>query len=94
MVYIVINDALEIKGYVKIGITSNLTDRLTTYNTSCKHSVIWHRSCQTEENMLLLDKLIKKKLKHCQVKANREHYIGNVDYLVGEIEKCLNFILE
>ena len=34
-----------------IGKATNLTERLSTYNKTCDHEVIYYKSCENEENM-------------------------------------------
>jgi hypothetical protein len=93
VIYIIVNDALKTKEQVKIGMTCDLTDRLSTYNTSCQHKVLYHRSCKDEETMIIVDKLIKKRLSHCRSQANREYFIGELDYLIKNIDECIDFII-
>jgi ABC-type Zn uptake system ZnuABC Zn-binding protein ZnuA len=93
VIYIVVNDALKIKGQVKIGMACDLTERLSTYNTSCQHEVLYHRSCKDEDTMNIVDKLIKKRLAHCRFQANREYFIGELDYLIKNINECIDFVI-
>jgi hypothetical protein len=94
VIYIIINDALKMKELFKIGMTRNLIHRLSTYNTSCQHEVLYFsKSCKDTETMSLIDKMIKKRLAHCRIQNNREFFIGDLWYLIKNIDECINFIL-
>jgi hypothetical protein len=58
-----------------IGKAINLTDRLSTYNKTCDHEVIYYKKCEDEENMDLSEKLILKKLEKYREVANRDRFI-------------------
>jgi hypothetical protein len=58
-----------------IGKATNLTDRLSTYNKTCDHEVIFYKSCENEENMNLSEKLILNKLDKYREVTNRDRFV-------------------
>jgi hypothetical protein len=58
-----------------IGKATNLTDRLSTYNKTCDHEVIYYKSCENEESMNLSEKLILIKLDKYREVTNRDRFI-------------------
>jgi len=58
-----------------IGKATNLTERLSTYNKTCDHEVVFYKSCENEENMNLSEKLILNKLDKYREVTNRDRFI-------------------
>ncbi len=58
-----------------IGKATNLTDRLSTYNKTCDHEVVYYKECESEENMDLSEKLILNKLDKYREVSNRDRFI-------------------
>ena len=58
-----------------IGKATNLTDRLSTYNKTCDHEVVFYKSCENEENMNLSEKLILNKLDKYREVTNRDRFV-------------------
>jgi hypothetical protein len=72
-----------------IGKATNLTDRLSTYNKTCDHEVVYFKTCETEENMDLSEKLILNKLDKYREVANRDRFILPID---EDIKLFMNII--
>ena len=72
-----------------IGKATNLTDRLSTYNKTCDHEVVYYKKCETEENMDLSEKLILNKLDKYREVANRDRFILPLD---EDIKLFMNII--
>jgi hypothetical protein len=58
-----------------MGKATNLKSRLSTYNKSCEHEVIYYKGCKTEENMCIIENIILKKLNIYREQANRNRFI-------------------
>ncbi len=58
-----------------IGKATNLTDRLSIYNKTCDHEVVYYKECESEENMNLSEKLILIKLDKYREVLNRDRFI-------------------
>lgn len=62
-----------------VGKACVLKDRLSTYNKTCAHEVIYYRSCNSKENMGLCEQLVLNKLDKYREVANRDRFILPVD---------------
>ena len=58
-----------------IGKATNLTERLSTYNKTCDHEVVYYKSCENEESMNLSEKLILIKLDKYREVTNRDRFV-------------------
>jgi hypothetical protein len=102
VIYIVTTEYREAQGHYKIGKTQDLKNRMSTYNTSEKHEVIYHTSCQDKETMNIMEKLIHKKLNSKRVanafasEANREWFESSEDAedFIKLIEECKRMVCE
>jgi hypothetical protein len=79
VVYIVTTEYREAQGHYKIGKTQDLQNRLSTFNTTDKHEVIYYTSCRNKETMDILEKAIHNKLENCRVEPNREWFKSEED---------------
>ena len=57
-----------------VGKATNLKQRLSGYNKTSEHEVIYYKSCDTEQNMNLAELLVLNKLQKYQEKANRDRF--------------------
>jgi hypothetical protein len=57
------------------GKATKLTDRLSIYNKTCDHEVVYYKECESEENMNLSEKLILIKLDKYREVLNRDRFI-------------------
>ncbi len=58
-----------------IGKATNLTDRLSTYNKTCDHEVVYYKECKNEEHMDLSEKIILLMLDEYREVINRDRFI-------------------
>ena len=58
-----------------IGKAANLTDRLSTYNKTCDHEVVFYKECKNEEHMDLSEKIILLMLDEYREVINRDRFI-------------------
>jgi hypothetical protein len=96
VIYIVTTEYKEAQGHYKIGKTQDLQKRLSTYNTTDKHEVIYYTSCGDKETMDILEKLIHKKLNSKRVEPNKEWFESEDDGedLIKIIEDCKKILCE
>jgi len=94
VIYIVTTEYKEAQGYYKIGKAQDLQKRLSTYNTSEKHEVIYYTSCKTKKKMDILEQLIHDKLEDKRVEPNKEWFESEEDSedFVKVIEECKKFV--
>ena len=79
-----------------LGKAENLTNRLSVYNKSDEHEVIYYESCGEIEDMDMAENMIFKKLKEYREQANRERFIlpkeKDIEYFKDTIRECIKFI--
>jgi hypothetical protein len=76
VVYIVTTEYKEAQGHYKIGKAQDLQKRLSVYNTSEKHEVIYNTSCKNKKSMDLLEQIIHMKLEEDKrVEPNKEWFL-------------------
>jgi len=88
------NDHLKNRIYI-IGKAKDLKKRLSTYNKTCDHQVIYYKKCINEEILNLVELMTLKILKKYQEKANRDRFIlpveNDISLFINTIENCINF---
>ena len=77
-----------------IGKTVNLTQRLSNYNKSNEHEVIYYKECNNEDDMTIIELTILNKLKKYQEKANRDRFIlpieNDISLFTNIIDNCIH----
>jgi len=63
------------KGIYIIGKAKKLTNRLSSYNKTAEHKVIYYKECIDENIMNLVELMVLTKLDHYREKANRDRFI-------------------
>ena len=58
-----------------IGKAIKLTKRLSAYNKTAEHEVIYYKECKTEEQLDIIEKIVLEKLSKYKEKANRDRFI-------------------
>ena len=96
VVYIITNPDLQARQTYILGSATNLTNRLSTYNKSAEHKVIYYAKCKNKEAMKALELFILQNLSAYREQANRDRFKvpegQTVDFFVEklkEIEKLL-----
>ena len=79
-----------------LGKAENLTNRLSVYNKSDEHEVIYYQECLDEEKMSIAETMIFNRLKDYREQANRERFVlpenKDVEYFKDIIKKVIEFI--
>ena len=88
-------DHLRRRTYI-IGKAKNLTQRLSTYNKTCDHTVVHYRECKNEDDMDTAETIILNKLRDYREQANRDRFIlpedKEVSFFTETIENCVSFL--
>jgi len=94
VIYIVTTEHKKELGHYKIGKTQDLKKRLSTYNTTDTHEVIYNISCKNKNNMDLLEKIIHLRLDEHRIEQNKEWFLSNdnANDFIKIIDECKNFI--
>lgn len=58
-----------------LGKANDLTSRLSTYNKSDEHEVIYYQRCGDEETMSMVENMVFRHLREYREQANRERFI-------------------
>ena len=96
VVYILTTSNMKKERRYILGKAENLTNRLSVYNKSDEHEVIYYESCGEIEDMDMAENMIFKKLKEYREQANRERFIlpkdKEIEYFKNTIRECIKFI--
>ena len=96
-IYLLTTNNLKKERKYILGKTINLKNRLSTYNKTDDHEVIYYKTCESKENMDIIEKMILKKLEQYKEKTNRERLIlpecKTVDYFKNIIDENINFLV-
>jgi hypothetical protein len=88
-------DHLRRRTYI-IGKAKNLTNRLSTYNKTCDHTVVHHRECKNEDDMDAVETMVLAKLRSHREQANRDRFIlpddKNESFFTQMIDECVRFL--
>ena len=76
-----------------IGKAKDLKDRLSTYDKSCDHKVIYYKECKSEDDMKIIEEMVLQKLD--KYVANRDRIVLPIDndikLFTDIIDSCVNF---
>ena len=92
VVYIITTESRELKKEYKIGKTQDLTNRLSTYNTTEDHKVVFFVECESQDEMNMLEKFVFLELAYLRIRANREWFCGEVEKIIKTIIECNEFV--
>jgi len=96
VIYVLTTSSLKKDRRYILGKAVNLTKRLSTYNKSDEHEVIFYASCPNKEKMSLVESMVFDKLCKCRERANRERFIlpgdEDINLFSETIKDCINFV--
>ena len=94
VVYIVTTEYKEAQGHYKIGKAQDLQKRMSVYNTTDKHEVIYSTSCKTKKKMDLLEQIVHDKLEDKRIEPNKEWFLSeeDADDFIKVIEECKQLV--
>ncbi len=97
VIYIVTTEDNKKKGIYIVGKAKELKTRLSTYNKTSEHEVVYYKSCKSEEDMNVIELMVINKLKEYKEKANRDRFIlpleKNINFFTDIIDKLIKFYL-
>jgi hypothetical protein len=95
VIYILTTKRLKKDNIYIIGKAKNLTTRLSTYNKTDEHEVIYYEQCKDEDNMNIVEHMVLSKLNIYREQANRDRFILQYPYDISlfknTIKECINF---
>ena len=96
VIYILTTDDNMKKRIYIIGKAKILKNRLSTYNKTAEHEVVYYKECSNEEEMNLIECIVLNKLDKYREKANRDRFIlpveNDINLFKNTIDKCIEFV--
>ena len=100
VIYIVTTEYKEAQGHYKIGKAKDLKERMSVYNTTDKHEVIYYTNCKTKKKMDILEQLVHDKLEDKRIadasapEPNKEWFLSEEDAedFIKIIEECKKIV--
>tara|TARA_B110000259_G_C14030741_1_gene406573 strand:- start:5237 stop:5830 length:594 start_codon:yes stop_codon:yes gene_type:complete len=96
VIYILTTPSLKKDSRYILGKAKNLTNRLSTYNKTDEHEVIFYQECNNENLMSLVETVVFQKLEEYREQANRERFIlpddKKIDLFINIIKDTVNFL--
>jgi len=95
VIYIVTTEDNKLRRNYIVGKARNLTCRLSTYNKTAEHEVVYHRKCPDEHTMNIIEASVMKKLEKYRECANRDRFIlpedAEISLFTNIIDSCVTF---
>lgn len=96
VLYLITNDALKPHHIYIVGKSNNLTNRLSVYNKSCEHEVIYFQECSTESIMDIAEQIVLNKLDGFREKTNRDRFVlpddKPIDFFINHISNAIDIL--
>ncbi len=97
VIYLVTSKDNKNKRIYIIGKAKNLKNRLSGYNKTAEHEVVYYKECGNVINMNIIEKMVLVKLQKYQEKANRDRFIlpieKDISFFTKLIDSSVKFIL-
>jgi hypothetical protein len=98
VIYVLATESTKRNNIYILGKASNLTSRLSGYNKTEEHEVIFYKECLTPEIMSSVESVVFQKLDEYRQEANRERFIlpegKTISLFTNTIERCIQFLEE
>jgi hypothetical protein len=75
VIYMLTTEENKKNGIYIIGKAINLKARLTPYNKTCTHEVVYYKECKNKDDMKVIEEMVLKKLNKYREVANRDRFI-------------------
>lgn len=96
VLYLITNEGIKQNNVYIIGKSNNLTNRLSVYNKSCEHEVIYFKECKSEEIMDIAEKIVLNKLDNFREKHNRDRVVlpddNTIDFFINQISNAVDIL--
>jgi len=96
VIYLVTSTDNKNKRIYIVGKSINLSKRMSVYNKTTEHEIIYYRSCETEEDMNVAEFLVLNKMKNYKEQMNRDRFILPIDkdiqFFINLINESIDFI--
>ena len=95
VIYILTTEDNKKKRIYIIGKANKLKNRLSSYNKTAEHEVVYYKECKGDEDMNLAELMVLNKLKEYKEKANRDRFIlpqeKDISFFTSIIDKSIEF---
>jgi hypothetical protein len=95
-IYMLTTEEHKKKGIYIIGKTTNLTQRLSGYNKSAEHEVVYTRECKDEDDLNACEIMVLNRLRKYREQSNRDRFIlpieKDITYFKKIIDSCADFL--
>jgi len=95
VIYVLTTEDNKKKRTYIIGKARKLKIRLSSYNKTAEHKVVYYKECKNEEQMNIIENMVLNKLEEYREKANRDRFIlpleKEISFFTEIIEKSINF---
>ena len=96
VIYILTTQLMKKEGRYILGKATNLTNRLSTYNKTDEHEIVYYQECGDEDKMSLVESMVFNKIKEYREQANRERFVisndKDITFFIDAIKECISFI--
>lgn len=96
VIYIITTPSHKKERKYILGKATNLTNRLSTYNKTDEHEVIYYQECQNEETMSMVEQVVFQRLKEYREQANRERFVlpegETLNLFINIIKESIEFL--
>jgi hypothetical protein len=96
VIYILTTKLMKKERRYILGKTVDLTSRLSTYNKSDEHEVIFFASCKDVETMNIVENMVFSRLNEYREQANRERFVlpenEKIELFFNAIKNCIEFL--
>jgi hypothetical protein len=96
VVYVLTTPFLEEQNIYIVGKAINLTTRLSTYNKSEEHKIVYYKQCKDEFLLNTTENVILSKLAQYKHQGNRDRFTlpkdTNISLFTDIINECVNFL--
>lgn len=98
VIYVLASESSKKNNIYILGKASNLTNRLSGYNKTEEHEVVFYKECSTSEIMSSVEGVVFQKLDEYRQQANRERFVlpegKPISFFTNMIERCIQFLEE
>ena len=95
VIYILTTKSMRKERRYILGKATNLTSRLSTYNKTDEHEIVYYQGCEDEDTMGTVETMVFNKLKKYREQANRERFVlppdQDISLFVETIKSCIEF---
>ena len=96
VIYILTTENLKKERIYIFGKAKKLKNRISTYNKSEEHEVVYYKECKNEQIMSCVENMVFNKLSEYRQQANRERFFlpinKEIDYFIDIVDRSVKFL--